>query len=150
MIGNSRKDIDEILFNISTQIEVSGCFYLAPQIDYNDFKIIGDYNLKKRKCRRGPFRILILNDEKPGCFKIEVSSYLFKVSSRIQKAFKDHPEFFEEPYRLIDIDDFHAFALYYSLNNLDIDKLVDDLIKMVTISDEWEERIIKHDTVLFG
>lgn len=150
MIGSSREDINNTLFTISAKLESSGKFYLSPQIDYEDFKIIGDYNLQQRNNRRGPFRVLIINDEKPGYFKIEVSGILFRVSSKVQKAFKAHPEFFKAPYKLIDIDDFHAFALYYSLENLNLNNLAEDLMQMVEVADEWEERIIKHDSVIFG
>ena len=80
-----------------------------------------------------------------------MSCYLFKASSKIQRAYKEASTKKLINYKMIEIDDFHAFSLNYKLNDLDEDKFIEELIKMVNIADEWEEQItLGHDTVVFG
>lgn len=150
-IGSSKEDIDRILNSIRAEISASGLFYYAPDLILEEFKIIGDYNLVNRNNRRGPFRILTKNDLVPGRFLIEVSGYLFKSSSKIQKAFRDLKANGEWEYKIIDIDDYHALAIEYNLESINVDNLVQSLLKIVQIADEIEELITAgYDTVVFG
>lgn len=151
MIGNSKNFIEKCLIRISEKVLLSGIFHFIPEIKFEDFKIIGDYNLVNRNNRRGPFRILVKNDITPGQFLIEVSGYLFKASSSVQKAYRERIANESISYNIIDIEDYHALALNYPLNTLDIDRLIRDLTAIVQTADEWEEGITKgHDTVVFG
>ncbi len=151
MIGSSKEIIEKCLVELLQIIQSSGEFHFLPEIKFEDFKIIGDYNLTNRKNRRGPFRILIKNGIFPGQFFLEVSSYLFKASSTVQKAFKENIASGSSSYAVIAIDDYHALALNYSLDETDMVSLVKDLIKMVNTADEWEEKITKgQDIVVFG
>lgn len=150
-IGYSKADIEKSLISISEKIQKSGSFHFKPEIIFENFQIIGDFNLLNRKQRRGPFRILVKNSVIPGEFLIEASSYLFKASSKVQRALKEGSVTGLEPYDMIDIDDYHAIALNYPMRHLDIDKLVIDLLKLVQVADELEEKITKgQDTVIFG
>ncbi len=151
MVGSSLDAIKNCLVNISEKTKSSGVFHLVPELIFEDFKIIGDYNLVNRNNRRGPFQILVKNDIVPGQFLLEMSCYLFKASSKIQRAYKEASTKKLINYKMIEIDDFHAFSLNYKLNDLDEDKFIEELIKMVNIADEWEEQItLGHDTVVFG
>ncbi|MEO6707536.1 MAG: helicase-related protein, partial [Ginsengibacter sp.] len=150
LIGYNRTDIEECLKKINLRIQTSGQFHLEPQINFEDFKIIGDYNLQKRKYRRGPFRILIKTDIYPGKFTIEISSYLFKASTKIQKAYNENIINGIFTRRMFDIDDYHAIGQNYSMDNINIDKLTEDLLLLVNDSDEWEEKISGLDSIVFG
>ena len=48
------KNIEEYLQQIHSQIQTSGKFHLTPEINFEDFKIIGDFNLVDRKNRSCP------------------------------------------------------------------------------------------------
>lgn len=151
MIGINQNEIDKCLLNIKEKIFESGTFYKSPEIFPEDYKIIGDYILPNREARRGPFRVLIKNDLIPGEFQIEISSYLFKASSKVQRAFRDNIINKDRHFDVIDIEDYHAIALNYSIRHLDLEKLVKDLVDLVNIADTWEESITKgQDTVIFG
>lgn len=151
MIGTSKEDIFKLLNELRALILLSGQFYYEPDLIIEEFKIIGDYNLERRNNRRGPFRILLKNDVVPGQFLVEVSGYLFKSSSKIQKQVKELKTNGSLNYEVIDIDDYHALAKEFSLNNLNVDKLVKTLLEVVDIADQIEENITTgYDTVVFG
>ena len=150
MIGSSKDIIEKYLSDISSKIQSTGKFYLSPEIKFEDFKIIGDFNLSTRKNRRGPFRILVKNDIIPGNFLIEISSYLFKVSTSVQKALNENIANESITYSVIGIDDYHALSISYSMDGLAADILAKDLLKIVLKADEWEEKITKgQDSVVF-
>lgn len=150
MTGSSKEIIEKCLINIAQKIEVSGLFYFQPEIRVEDFKIIGDYNLVNRRNRRGPFRIIVKNDIVPGHFIIEVSGYLFKASSTVQKALNENIVQSSRSYQVIGIDDYHALAANYPLHKMKVDDVVKDLVVLVNVADEWEERITKgQDIVVF-
>jgi len=150
MIGTSKEHIIKKLNHIRVCIAESGNFYYEPDLLFEEFKIVGDYNLEKRNNRRGPFRIILRNDVIPGQFLVEVSGYLFKSSAKIQKQVKDLKTSEALNYDIIDIDDYHAIAKVFSLNNLNVDILVSTLLEVVDIADQIEENKTGYDTVVFG
>jgi len=151
MIGSTKDEIYECLNCICEKLTLTGLFYYAPCLIFEEFKIIGDYNLVNRNKRRGPFRILIKNDIIPGKFLVEISGYLFKSTNKIQRAIKDISSNLSLAHKIIDIDDYHALAMDFNLENIDLDVLVANLLNIVQIADEIEENVtFGYDTVVFG
>lgn len=151
LIGQHKEDIESFLTDLNVIIESIGAFHYGPEIDYENFTIKGDQNLINRGTRRGPFRVLMKNDLYPGKFKIEVSSYLFKISSKAQRALKEHSigSLFE--YELINIDDFHAISLDFQIEGFDFDDFKKKLLIMIEKADILEEKItVGDDLNIFG
>lgn len=150
-IGYSQDVLEHFLSDLCLAITSGAKFYLKPEVKYEEYKIIGDFDLEKRKNRRGPFRVLLLNDTVPGQFIVEVSSYLFKASSKVQKGLREMIVNQQWDYKLIDIDDYHALARYYSIKDLNAQNVYVCLNAVVNLADEFEEIITNgQDTIVFG
>ncbi len=150
MIGTQKNEIHECLFKICNELKEQGKFHLEPQVNLDDFRIIGDYNLINRNNRRGPFRVLIKNSASPGKFIIELSSYLFKINNRVQKKIKEQRDSTSQLYDIISIDDFYAFSIDIDFNNVNYVLLQSSLKKLVEVADEWEEKWTNKDETVFG
>jgi len=150
LFGTQKNEIHDCLFKICNELKKEGKFHLEPQVNLDDFRIIGDYNLVNRKNRRGPFRILIKNSIYPGKFIIELSSYLFRINNRLQKLFKEQRDSSSQLYDIISIDDFYAFSIDINLNDVNYVELQSSLIKLVEVADEWEEKMTNNDETVFG
>ncbi len=151
IIGTQKNEIHECLFNISEELKKQGIFHLEPQVNLDDFRIIGDYNLINRNNRRGPFRIIIKNSIYPGKFIIELSSYLFRINKRLQKQIKEQRDSSFHLYDLISIDDFYAFSINFDLIHVNYVQLQASLKKLVEIADEFEEKTTHGlDEIVFG
>jgi hypothetical protein len=148
-IGTLKNELEIKLQEFSLKIEKLGVYYHSPIIEFDEFKIFGDLKLQNRKGRRGPFRILIKNSKDPGKFLIEISSYLFKISTRVQKEVESVVSKLIG-YELINIDDFHAIAHTVAMENYDIEKLPNHLLQITELADDIEERITRIDFNVFG
>lgn len=150
-LGLIKSDLENYLKEICKTIESLGIFYFKPDIKFDSFIIIGDLKLINRNNRRGPFRILIVNGENPGQFILEFSSYLFKNSSKTQRAINDFLLKGKILYKIIDIEDFKAISFEENLNTLNLDEINMKLLKLIEMADEIEEKLTKgDDSNIFG
>ncbi len=150
-IGLLKSDLENYLKEICKVVASMCPYYLLPEIKFDSFSIIGDAKLEDRNNRRGPFIIRINNSERPGQFNVEFSSYLFKTSSKTQRAINDFLIKDEIPYTLIDIEDYKAICYSINIQKLDLVKLNKNLLSLIQIADEIEEKLTKgEDNVIFG
>ena len=149
-IGLSQLDLENKLKEVCLAIQDLGHFYLNPEIRFENYCIIGDVKLVDRNNRRGPFRIQIFNSLIPGQFIMEFSSYLFKTSSKTQRAINDYVLKNKLEYHLIDIDDFKALSYSMNINQLDLNRIKLELFNLVDNVDRIEEKLIEIDNVIFG
>jgi hypothetical protein len=150
-IGLTKLDLDNKLREICLSIQDLGHFYLKPEIKYDKFSIIGDMQLVNRNNRRGPFRIQIFNSDIPGQFNMEFSSYLFKTSSKTQRAINEYLINNKFEYLLIDIEDYKAISYSFNIEKLQINSFNENLLRLIESADEIEEKLTKgEDNIIFG
>ena len=150
-IGFSQLGLVNKLNEVCLIVQGLDQFYLSPEIKFDKFSIIGDVKLVNRNNRRGPFRIQIFNSDIPGQFKMEFSSYLFKTSSKTQRAINEFLSNDNFEYLLIDIEDYKAISYSIDIEKLQIKSLNENLFKLIEAADEIEEKLTKgEDNIIFG
>ena len=150
LLGTGANEVESFLIEIIIEINKMGSFYMEPTRRLKDFEIVGDFNLTERDNRRGPFSITVKNDEIPGKFIIQACSYLFKKSSRVQRAiFEHHVSLQEQGLDLINIDDYYAIAFTKSIYNID-EAFYKKLYHSIILADEIEKMITDDDVNVFG
>jgi len=149
-IGLTVSDLHQLLDQLQAVLLLDGLYHLSPKLEREDFKIIGDYNLTHRNNRRGPFRVVVKNSDKPGQFIFEVSAYLFKVGNQVYRNLNEQLRQSNAAYRIHTVD--HFYALFYDIEveSTDFNVLSSRLKEMVDLADEWEEELTKGmDSVVF-
>jgi len=150
-IGLTVSDLYQFLDQLQAALLSDGVYHLSPRLDKEDFKIIGDYNLTHRNNRRGPFRIVIRNSERPGQFIFELSAYLFKAGNQVYRRLNEQLRQSASFYRVHTVDQFYALFYEQEIQKADMPKLCGGLKEMVDVADEWEELLTKGmDSVVFG
>jgi hypothetical protein len=146
-LGFQSDELNTFLVRLTANISNGDSFYYEPEPDLQNFAIYGDFILKSRNERRGPFRISIKNDCIPGKFIVEAASYLFKVSTRVQKAITNYPK---NHYELTTIEDLFALSFKIKLDEYNAEKFKKNLLELIEVADQIEEELTKGDINVFG
>jgi len=78
---------------------------------------------------------------------LEAASYLFKVSTRVQKTIANYPK---KHYELTTIDDLFALSFTIKIEEYNCETFKQDLLELIEIADEIEEEITTEDFNVFG
>ncbi|RYZ27029.1 MAG: hypothetical protein EOO10_13900, partial [Chitinophagaceae bacterium] len=149
-IGISKTAVLEQLQELEVAIHQDASFNYGPMLDTEAFTIKGDTVLTNRENRRGPFQIAVKNSVHPGKFIVEVSAYLFKISSKTQRLLNISGYQLDERFTLGSVEDFYALTFTMPLDGLDAAKFQQMLLKLLQSADHLEKELTGDDITVFG
>lgn len=151
VLGLQIEELNSFLTKMLIALQDRFSYYFEPRLDTENFSIYGDMKLSARNERRGPFRIIINNSMCPGEFTIVASSYLFKISTKVQKILNEGFAKQDPDFKLGSIDEFYALSFEKSYKEYEEESFMKKLLQLVELCDSIEEEVMdEDDAVVFN
>lgn len=149
--GLQKDSMVSMMIQVQKDITSSLDFWVQPNFDQSSFELTGDIKINERNNRRGPFIIKAKNSVKPGEFKFEIASHIFKASTTNQRKIVEATSALKG-YYLGDIGEFKSLAFEINYDDYCSDEFCKRLLNLVIEADRIEETISKDqmDHVIFG
>ena len=148
VLGLQTEELNAFFRKMLIAIQNRFTYYFEPRLDAEIFSIYGDMNLTARNERRGPFRIMIKNSMCPGEFTIVASSYLFKISTKVQKVLNEGFAKQDHAFKLGSIDEFYALSFEKSYEEYEEESFMNKLLELVELCDSIEEEVMDQDDAI--